>query len=242
MLIFLDAHIECTDGWLEPLLHRIADDRSTVVCPVVDFLQVDNLAYNEAKVTPIGFHWILQLDWDPMPYESFYDKQINKTTPFHSPSMIGCAFAIDRQFFYEIGTYDEGLAIWGSENLELSLRTWMCGGRVEIVPCSHVGHLYRTSTYSFDGAKMDIIDRNNVRVAEVWMDEYKEYFYNVHPRARKQAAAAGDLSERKALREKLECKSFDWYLRTVYPYTSMNAVAIAMGEVRIISFSIRFSD
>lgn len=35
---------------------------------------------------------------------------------------VGCAFAIDRDFFYELGAYDKGMEIWGSENLELALR------------------------------------------------------------------------------------------------------------------------
>lgn len=36
--------------------------------------------------------------------------------------MVGCAFAIDREFFFEIGSFDEGMLIWGSENLELPIR------------------------------------------------------------------------------------------------------------------------
>ncbi len=36
--------------------------------------------------------------------------------------MVGCAFSIDNEFFYEIGSYDEGMNIWGSENMEMSLR------------------------------------------------------------------------------------------------------------------------
>lgn len=53
---------------------------------------------------------------------------------------------------------------------------------MEIIPCSHVGHLFRISTYSFDGDSVRIKARNDVRVVEVWMDVVKHVYYAANKR------------------------------------------------------------
>lgn len=57
----------------------------------------------------------------------------------------------------------------------------MCGGDIEIVPCSHIGHVYRQKLiWSNELHNKTIMDEmcNQYRVAEVWMDEYKHLVFN----------------------------------------------------------------
>ena len=85
--------------------------------------------------------------------------------------MIGCAFAVDREYFFAVGAFDAAMNVWGGENVELSVRVWRCGGYLLKNPCSRVGHVFRSWT-PYPLTNWDIA-RNNLRVAEVWMDEFK---------------------------------------------------------------------
>ncbi|XP_061651129.1 polypeptide N-acetylgalactosaminyltransferase 16 [Phyllopteryx taeniolatus] len=216
VLTFLDSHCEVNTDWLQPMIQRVKEDHTRVVSPIIDVISLDNFAYLAASADLRGgFDWSLHFKWEQIPLEQKMARS-DPTQPIRTPVIAGGIFAMDKSWFNHLGQYDTHMDIWGGENFELSFRVWMCGGSLEILPCSRVGHVFRKRhPYDFPQGNALTYIKNTRRAAEVWMDEYKQYYYSARPSA--PGKAFGSIADRLTLRRKLNCKPFRWYMENVYP-------------------------
>lgn len=168
VIAFFDSHMEVNIDWLQPLLTAIKNDRKTIAMGMLDYINMNNFEYHFSE----GYFVRYGFDWRLVFFEAYFRPDQSGPSiedPRPGTVMVGPAFAVDSKYFGEIGAYDDGMKIWGGENLEFPWRT------------------------------MDV----------------------------------GDLSERLAIKEKLKCKNFTWYIANVWPELNVfDQDALAWGSVR----------
>ena len=226
-LTFLDAHCECAEHWLEPLIYRVASQPNNFITPVIDVLSHDdNFSIRAGKPSSVqvgAFNMKLDFQWfNRHDKTGTTDKSIE---PKESPAMAGGLFTVLRNTFIKFGTYDQDMQIWGGENIEMSLRVWMCGGKVEILPCSHVGHIFRSFNAHQRGLSKDTSigqesERNKARTAKIWFNEKDfESYHNINPWSSQALVRIEEssLEKRKLLKEDLNCKDSSWYFQNIFP-------------------------
>ncbi|KAL8432077.1 hypothetical protein ACSSS7_004880 [Eimeria intestinalis] len=200
-LFFLDAHCKPQAGWEYPLLQHLKTNYRRVACPVIYEHNWEDVGTHGSKMM---FEWTFEFGW----FEDLEEE---------IPVMSGGILAITKEWWTESGKYDPGMLEWGGENLEQSIRLWLCGGEIVVDRRSQIGHIFSRPPKPNPGNRLVIqVQKNQKRGAKVWLDEYYALFYKYHPESRPHQE--GDVTERQRLRyEQLTCMPFQWYVDKFRP-------------------------
>uniref|UniRef100_A0A8C2UF71 Glycosyltransferase 2-like domain-containing protein n=1 Tax=Coturnix japonica TaxID=93934 RepID=A0A8C2UF71_COTJA len=80
VLTFLDSHVECNVGWLEPLLERVRLHRARVACPVIEVISDKDMSYMTVDNFQRGiFTWPMNFGWKQIPQEVIEKNKLKET-------------------------------------------------------------------------------------------------------------------------------------------------------------------
>jgi glycosyltransferase involved in cell wall biosynthesis len=199
ILVFLDAHVRTYPGWLEPMIRLTSANYKRVVVPMIPVL--NGTTWEQVKDyvgVKLIFDWKMDFIW----YVDSEDDYV--------PIMSGGLLAITRKWFDETGQYDPDMLQWGGENIEQSVKIWLCGGEIVVARDSRVGHVFREeSPYVINTTQIHV---NKARAIDVWFDEWANYYYRANPFDTDRRSSQESLAPRFAIKEQLGCKPFSTFV------------------------------
>ncbi|EZG57172.1 putative polypeptide N-acetylgalactosaminyltransferase [Gregarina niphandrodes] len=123
-ILFLDGHCRVDPGWELGLL-QVVERYGYKTIAVPQIYDIDRFTWEDKDTYGVKmmFDWTFEFDW----YEDF---------SYDVPIMPGGIMLMTKKWWLESGKYDAGMLEWGGENIEQSLRTWLCGGGIKLAPGS----------------------------------------------------------------------------------------------------------
>jgi GT2 family glycosyltransferase len=155
LLVFADAHVDPSAGWLAALRAAFADPSVACAAPTITAIgRPGSCGHGCTWAKPqLGMKWL----------------RTGVTRAHEVPFICGCLMAFRRDDFEAIGGFDTGMVRWGSEDAEICLNLWRRGRSTVVVPQARVGHLFRPSgPYHVEP---QLVVHNTLRMATVHLPE-----------------------------------------------------------------------
>jgi GT2 family glycosyltransferase len=136
VLFFLDAHCFPTLGWIQGLLAALKANPNCIVTPCISCAQDPSSKGFGVTLTDRihSYQWLRRTG----------------NSPYEVPIACGACLGMRKAFFDEIGGFDNS-KIWGVEDTEISIRCWLFGYSVIVVPDVEVRHVFKAKANFFVG-------------------------------------------------------------------------------------------
>ena len=208
VIVFLDCHVKPAPGWDKPITEKIRTNYRRVVVPSITGLDPDTWEEERGN----GGTAKCYLTWDS-DFKWFDSDDENVAV------MSGGLLAMSRQWWQETGGYDTSMKGWGGENIDQSLRIWLCHGEIVQATDSYVGHMWRTHDKPETRARYKVppgsVVINRYRGAAVWMGDWKDKL-QTFPEFSRFKAAPPDMSSIQSVKDRLGCKDFSYFIDKFY--------------------------
>jgi len=222
VIVFFDCHVAPQGDWYQEFLGSIAENYRRIVVPVITDLDIDTWKERSRAMSFAKCY----LTWDA----DF--KWVEIESP-HMPALSGGLLGISRRWWNETGGYDPGMKGWGGENIDQSLRTWLCGGEIVSLSKAFVAHMWRKpeDKRTDKNYEVSVIDalKNKARAVLGWYGDYIEKasefqtlnWVGVGKKRKGVDAMMGgmekpnlntDVSNFREVHDRLQCKPFAWFL------------------------------
>ncbi len=136
-IIFLDAHMDFVQGWVDKLLSPVRKDRKNITCSKSAVLKTNQLQINKSIKTHTGaeIQWINNKNY---PFEPRWKNY----TPGEIQCVLGACYGMERKRYFEIFSPWKNALAWGTSEQILSVVNWFLGGK-NMLTNALSGHVYR---------------------------------------------------------------------------------------------------
>ncbi|CAK0844634.1 unnamed protein product, partial [Prorocentrum cordatum] len=116
---FFDCHVAPNVGWHQEMIQLLRAQPIRLVVPIITDLDLDT--WDERKASAVNSKCYIDWNCDFMWFEDNSD---------FIPVVSGGLVATSQLWWRQSGGFDRDMRGWGGENVDQSLRAWLCGGDI----------------------------------------------------------------------------------------------------------------
>jgi len=211
IVVFFDCHVAPQKGWADSFLRLVGENYRRIVTPVITDLDVTTWRQRGGNKGQAKCY----LTWDA-------DFKWFESDDPYVPVLSGGLLGISKRWWNETGGYDEHMSGWGGENLDQSLRSWLCGGEIMMAKDAFVAHMWRVPndprTHAHYTVRPGAAQANRMRAAVAWYGEFSEKLSQFPAMHASELAPGGgpwygNVDNILDVKRRLQCKSFAWFMK-----------------------------